>query len=328
MMPDMDGYQVAQVLREQPDTAVIPILMFTAKSQVDDKVAGYEAGADDYLTKPVHPAELIAHIKALLARTKNRAITPQRKGTLIGVLAVKGGLGVSTLAFNLALAYYNHTHSDVIAAEMRSGQGTWAGELGFSSADGLSKLLARKPSEITLPAIENELIRTTYGIRLLLASPKFEDFSLLEENPEQISALLEQLANINATIFVDIGNPFTPGFDRMIAACDEITIVAEPQPYSLKRTKDLIEELGEKGIGKSRILNVVVVNRIRADIQLSANQIQEVLGRPITLVIPPAPEQSYHAAMRNIPLIQIQQEGILSQQINRLATIYAERLKK
>lgn len=114
----------------------------------------------------------------------------------------------------------------------------------------------------------------------------------------------------------------------MVAACDEITIVAEPQPYSLKRTKDLIEELGEKGIGKSRILNVVVVNRIRADIQLSANQIQEVLGRPITLVIPPAPEQSYHAAMRNIPLIQIQQEGILSQQINRLATIYAERLKK
>jgi DNA-binding response OmpR family regulator len=328
MMPDMDGYQVAQVLREQPDTAVIPILMFTAKSQVDDKVAGYEAGADDYLTKPVHPAELIAHIKALLARTKNRTVAPQRKGTLIGVMAVKGGLGVSTLAFNLALAYYNHTHSDVIAAEMRSGQGTWSGELGFSTADGLSKLLARKPSEITLPAIENELIRTTYGIRLLLASPKFEDFSLLEENPEQISALLEQLANINATIFVDIGNPFTPGFDRMVAACDEITIVAEPQPYSLKRTKDLIEELGEKGIGKSRILNVVVVNRIRADIQLSANQIQEVLGRPITLVIPPAPEQSYHAAMRNIPLIQIQQEGILSQQINRLATIYAERLKK
>jgi len=66
MMPDMDGFQVTHTLRNNPDTALVPILMFTAKSQVDDKVAGYDAGVDDYLTKPVHPAELVAHIKASL----------------------------------------------------------------------------------------------------------------------------------------------------------------------------------------------------------------------------------------------------------------------
>ncbi len=329
MMPDMDGYQVAHTLRDQPDTAIIPILMFTAKSQVDDKVAGYEAGADDYLTKPVHPAELIAHIKALLARTKSRTSLPtQRRGTLIGVLAAKGGLGVSTLTLNLALAYYNHTHTDVIAVELRAGQGTWAGELGFAAADGLTNLLAKKPAEINQTAIENELMRTTYGIRLLLASPHFPDYSTVEDSQEQLVVLLEQLANLNATVFLDIGNPFIPGFEKIIAACDEITVCAEPQPFSLKRTNQLLDYLSDKGVGKSRFLNIVVVNRIRADIQLSANQIQEILGRPITLVIPPAPEQSYHAAMRNLPIIQIQQEGILSQQINRLATIYAERLKK
>ena len=66
MMPDLDGYEVARQIRKQTDTANIPILMFTAKSQVEDKVTGYESGADDYLTKPVHPAELQAHIRALL----------------------------------------------------------------------------------------------------------------------------------------------------------------------------------------------------------------------------------------------------------------------
>ena len=68
MMPDMDGYEVTRRLRKNPATATTPILMFTAKTQLDDKVTGFEVGADDYLTKPTHPTELQAHVKALLAR--------------------------------------------------------------------------------------------------------------------------------------------------------------------------------------------------------------------------------------------------------------------
>lgn len=69
MMPDMDGYEVARRIRENPITVGIPILMFTAKTQLDDKVAGFEVGVDDYLTKPTHPSELQAHVKALLSRS-------------------------------------------------------------------------------------------------------------------------------------------------------------------------------------------------------------------------------------------------------------------
>ena len=55
MMPGMDGYEVARRLRANEKFRDIPILMFTAKGQLDDKVAGFEAGVDDYLTKPTHP---------------------------------------------------------------------------------------------------------------------------------------------------------------------------------------------------------------------------------------------------------------------------------
>ncbi len=98
MMPDSDGYQVARQLRDNPQTSAIPILMFTAKSQLESKVAGYEAGADDYLTKPVHPAELIARIKALFTRSKTRGTGPllTRRG-YVRHYAAKGA-GVSTLA--------------------------------------------------------------------------------------------------------------------------------------------------------------------------------------------------------------------------------------
>ena len=68
MMPDMDGFQVCRHLRELAETAHIPILMFSARTRVNDKLDGFEAGADDYLTKPAHLAEVAARIRALLRR--------------------------------------------------------------------------------------------------------------------------------------------------------------------------------------------------------------------------------------------------------------------
>src|SRR4030065_2095625 len=66
MMPGMDGYEVARSLRRHPETAVTPILMFTAKSKVEDKVTGYETGVNISLTTPIHPVDLQANIKSLL----------------------------------------------------------------------------------------------------------------------------------------------------------------------------------------------------------------------------------------------------------------------
>ena len=68
MMPDMTGYEVCQQLRSQPATRHLPVLMFTAKADVDTRVQGFEAGADDYLTKPIHPNELAARVDAALQR--------------------------------------------------------------------------------------------------------------------------------------------------------------------------------------------------------------------------------------------------------------------
>ena len=67
MMPSVNGYQVCRELKENPDTASIPILMLTAKSQESDKFWGMEAGADDYMTKPFDMDELIAKIEELLS---------------------------------------------------------------------------------------------------------------------------------------------------------------------------------------------------------------------------------------------------------------------
>jgi two-component system phosphate regulon response regulator PhoB len=68
MMPGKSGVQFARELRSNPLTQTIPILMLTAKGEESDKVLGLDAGADDYVTKPFSPKELVARVKALLRR--------------------------------------------------------------------------------------------------------------------------------------------------------------------------------------------------------------------------------------------------------------------
>jgi len=65
MMPDIDGFDVLQMMRE---ISQVPIIMLTAKGEEDDKVKGLELGADDYITKPFSPRELVSRVKAVLRR--------------------------------------------------------------------------------------------------------------------------------------------------------------------------------------------------------------------------------------------------------------------
>ena len=69
MLPKVDGFTVCQRLRRDERTAEIPILMLTALNQTQNKVDGFNAGADDYLTKPFEVEELLARVRALLRRS-------------------------------------------------------------------------------------------------------------------------------------------------------------------------------------------------------------------------------------------------------------------
>ncbi len=69
MMPEISGLELARRLKREPMSAEIPIIMLTARGEEDNKIQGLEAGADDYITKPFSPRELIARLKAVLRRT-------------------------------------------------------------------------------------------------------------------------------------------------------------------------------------------------------------------------------------------------------------------
>ena len=75
MMPEMSGMEVCRALRRNPATSRIPILMLTAKSTEVDKVAGLEVGADDYVTKPFSPRELLLRVRAVARRQPDQGVS-------------------------------------------------------------------------------------------------------------------------------------------------------------------------------------------------------------------------------------------------------------
>ena len=332
MMPDMDGFEVCKRLRGNPSTASTPIIMFTAKSQVDDKVIGFDAGADDYLTKPTQPRELFAHIKAVLARTAAKArpaqpvVPPAERGRVIGVLAAKGGMGVSTLTLNLGLSLHNRTKKEVVVAEFRPGQGSMALELGYQKPEGMSRILQRKVRDITPSDIQAELITHSSGIRLLMASyqPGDGKYAIAADSFEIIT---KHLSHMGAFIILDLGPGMPPTTEKILPLCDELIIMLEPVPYTIQRTRALMEELVSKGFGEGRV-STVLYNRLRSEFQLSLAQVQEAFKFAISIVFTPAPEVAYQAAKSNTPIVILHPDNLTTQQFNKLAENIAKHVRQ
>jgi two-component system phosphate regulon response regulator PhoB len=83
MLPDFSGIELAQRLKSNPRTAPLPIIMLTARGEEEDKVRGFDVGADDYVTKPFSPRELVARIRAVLRRSGSPTAEVVQIGDLV-----------------------------------------------------------------------------------------------------------------------------------------------------------------------------------------------------------------------------------------------------
>jgi DNA-binding response OmpR family regulator len=91
MLPRMDGWQVAERLLEEPETADIPIVFLTARAELGDRARGLEIGGIDYLTKPFNPVELAGQIRDLLARVERGERDELRRQKLAQLRALSNG---------------------------------------------------------------------------------------------------------------------------------------------------------------------------------------------------------------------------------------------
>ena len=323
MIPDITGYEIARSVRSNPATDSIPIIMFTARSQVDDKVEGLEAGADAYITKPARPRELFAQVNSILKRAPQRSSNTQaaaiEKGTLIGIISSKGGLGISTLATNLAIEIRKQSLKKTVLADFRPGQGTISMDLDVQNTSGLIKLLEEEPGSDISTIIPDVLLDHKSGIKTLLSSHQPSDSKYISY-VEQFQAIAKELPVLAEYIILDLGPSLTPITSSILPKCDKILICLEPSPGNITQTRILIQDLINNGIGEGRFI-IVLINRQRSGVQLNWEQAENLLERKIDQIFTPVPELAYQAAATNNPIIQRSQDSMTAEQFRDLAKL-------
>ncbi len=324
MMPGIDGYQVAVQLRKHPETQTIPILMFTAKSTVSDKVAGFQAGADDYLTKPIHRAELVTRIRALLQRKQrgDAEAAGVGRGRAIGFLPSKGGLGTSTLTLNVALELQKmYVHKKVILVELRDGNGTLALQLGMT-VPGVIQALAEKPlSTLTKDSLTDRTVLHPSGLHLLLStvSPAGLGPRLTREFSRIVLRYL--LADYDYVI-LDLPPALDEATGEALRMANDIILTLEANRIGMLMAQTMLDSLDRQNIGAYKA-KVVLINRIPAAASLNRMDIETSLQHPMICSIPPTPDLAYESIQSGRPMVLIQPSSLVAQQVRLIVQTIA-----
>jgi DNA-binding response OmpR family regulator len=132
MLPGLHGLEVCQAIRRDPATATLPIIVVTARAEESDRVAGLELGADDYLTKPFSPKELVARVGALLRRAGRGAPAADGRTTYGAIvidrdrhLVTDGGREVALTAKEFLLLEYLLQHRGRVLSRDRLLSDVW-----------------------------------------------------------------------------------------------------------------------------------------------------------------------------------------------------------
>lgn len=294
MMPNMSGLEVCQKLRANPVTAWMPIIMLSAKDGVDDKLNGFQAGADDYVAKPVSHKELLARAAALISRAKR---VNQPKARIIAGVGVKGGVGVTTVLVNLAVQLATRGVSAILA-ELRPTRGTVCHNLNLSPAENLGNILATASGELNSREIVRRLVHHSSGLRVLSGPTRAADYVLSEAH---VHTILEALQPQAEYLLLDLPQVAGGGVQLALESADQILLVLEPEAVSVSCARTDLEIL--KSWGLADRTGLLVVSRARSSNLISVKDVEAELGVPVVTVIPPSPEVFYLAASLGKPAI-------------------------
>ena len=279
MLPKLDGYQVAAKIRaEEGANAHVPIIMLTAEREVEQKVRGLRAGADDYLIKPFHTAELLARIKSLLARFAPSETLVGRPplGRVHVYYGAKGGVGTTTIAINAAIALHRELGRKVclVDGNLQFGDHRVFLDLGLDRRSIVDVVTA--PS-IDIDLIQQILVRHDSGVDLLLAPPSPETAELVTQ--EHMPIILDQLRTAYDYILIDIDKKLDEINLRILDLADVIFVVMTADLSCLKNVRLVLETISNLGYEHDKVR--LVLNRSNAFTGINVKNAEGALKRAI-----------------------------------------------
>ena len=315
-MPKMSGHELVKHIKQDPTLVYMPIIMLTAQHDMAQKIAGFEAGVDDYLTKPVSSTELILRIKALLTRSKAASGgATTMEGKAITVSSLRGGVGTSTIAVNLAIALARMWQSQVPLIDLALTNGHCALMLDIKPKNTIVQLAEKQTDEIDIDLLDELLLKHDSGVMFLPAPISPVEAELV--NAETINQIIPYLRVEYPFTVIDAGSTLQETTLTAFDHSSAIILVLSGDLASLKATSDMFNLLKQLEYDSSKIFPVL--NHTFRTGALPPKDIETALNRELALVIPFAGDAVVNAINRGEPIISNQFNLTTSKAIARLA---------
>lgn len=301
MMPGMDGYEVCRRLRLKPSFTHLPVMMLTANDTLEQKIEGFEAGADDYMVKPFQPAELQARVQALLRRASVPQVyqTTQVESKVIALFSLRGGVGVSTLATNLALSLAQIWKLPAVLIDLALICGQSALMLNLPLRNSLASMVHIPLEEFDANLVDQALLSHSTGLRVLAAPSSPEQGDLIKG--DYITTVLQILMERNHYLILDLPHDFCETTVAGLDMAHQIVVVMAPEMGSVYAMRHTFEIFDKLGYDRSDVF--LVLNWTFGQQGLARKDIENALGQHVNLVVPYAPDPLIDALNTGIPSV-------------------------
>ncbi|HVO68811.1 MAG TPA: response regulator [Aggregatilineaceae bacterium] len=377
MMPGLSGYDVIRKLRTDPQTARIPIIILTARSQPMDKEMALEAGANAFLSKPVTAQELVDRVDAVLRAGVNYRVhtgllteaipphpaesapetpsvprpgpasaapaaaqppapspskparvpigaedvarpadVPPTRVSVVTVIGLRGGVGCTTVAVNLAFTLASPSRR-VCLADFSTASGHVPLHMHLTPSQNWGSLLPL--GDVPDPRMVGQLLaqHPSSGVAVLAAPPVPSAETLSTASAENV---LRELASTFNPVVVD-ARSLDSAVQGALRVSSTVVAVMGDDPPSIQTTLQLLMALQKMQIEPERVR--VVLNHVRPAIDVPAEMIQKALKRPLSAALPYEPGH-ISAIRRGVPLVQANPDSPFAkgiQQFSRTITM-------
>ncbi len=330
MMPDIDGIEVCRQIRANPTIAQTPIIMVTVLNSQEHRRQALEAGADDYLTKPVRFEELKSRIQALLETGREGFHQGANgKGTVISVMGVHGGTGTTTVAVNLAASVLTRYPRSIVA-ELSPGSGRLAQQLGLTPSKSLLDLVRLNAIAMNATAVHSAILRHPCGLNVL---PGGFDPGIGSEvdgiRLNSVETLVRELSIYFHPVFLDLGHTYNQQAKAALKHSKELVLVIKSEPLSLRTAVQLIKLIESEGMSWWQIhllpisFNPYPYSLTPQSVRLFFDQMGVRCN--VLAPIPPLAQQVYLAEQQGVPLVEhgpggdlkVELEGAVESLLNR-----------
>ena len=303
-MPGIDGYEVARRLRRNPQFARIPILVLTSQSSLEEKLSAFEAGADDYMSKPFEPAELVARLAKLLRwsealRGVQQDLSSAEQAQVIAVHSLRGGIGCFSMAVNLALGLNGLWQSSTLLLDLALVAGQVALMLDNPLKRTWADLAHYAPQEVDLDLLGSIISKHESGLDFVAAPAHPEEVEQL--TGELLKAALDLLRTRYSYIVADVAHDFGNIAIQALDAADTIVLLLAPDMSSVRAAAVALDTYGKLDYQAEKLK--LVLNRTFQRNGLARKSVEAALHVPISLEIPFAPEQFVSAINLGKPLL-------------------------